>query len=163
MSFNKNNSQQHTIENDGMTLHTLLGQLYGRETMFIKALFDVLSDVQQHELSPYCVGVLEYLKKEHQEGKFCAELSTFIDERLNTKSYNGGKKKGVFGREGGTEEQLQDWYTTANEAMMDACAQEYSIEHQTIIKLLEEKLHNCKCELDMCNAKDLYRHLSQEL
>ena len=33
MSFNKNDSQQHTIENDGMTLHTLLGQLYGRETM----------------------------------------------------------------------------------------------------------------------------------
>ncbi|KAI7846712.1 hypothetical protein BDC45DRAFT_562751 [Circinella umbellata] len=115
-------NQQHTIENDGMTLHTLLGQLYGRETMFIKALFNVLSDMQQHELSPYCVGVLEYLKKEHQEGKFCAELSTFIDERLNTKSYNGGKKKGVFGREGRTQEQLQDWYTTANEAMMDACA-----------------------------------------
>ena len=61
------------------------------------------------------------------------------------------------------EEQLQDWYTTANEAMMEACANEYSIEHQTIIKLLEEKLHNCKCELNMCNAKDLYRDLSQEL
>ena len=33
MSFTKKNIKQQTIENDGMTLHTLLGQLYGRETM----------------------------------------------------------------------------------------------------------------------------------
>ena len=61
------------------------------------------------------------------------------------------------------EEQLQDWYTTANEVMLKACAKEYSIEHQTIIKLLEEKLDNCNRELNMCNAKDFFRERSQEL
>ncbi|KAI7846780.1 hypothetical protein BDC45DRAFT_576677 [Circinella umbellata] len=83
MSFiNSKNTKQQTIESDGMSFHTLLEQLYGRERMFIKALFDILSNVPQNELSPYCAEVLEYLKKEHQEGKFCAELSSFIDEKL---------------------------------------------------------------------------------
>ncbi|KAG2215673.1 hypothetical protein INT45_009689 [Circinella minor] len=187
------NTKQQTIGSDGMSFHTLLGQLYGRETMFIKALFDVLSNVPQDELSDYCVDVLERLKKEHQEGKFCAELSAFIEGKLVAqqnlnqrlrdefeeeleekqddirfkkdieKAVVAAKRKVYSEEKEELEEQLQDWYTTANEVMLKACAKDYSIEHQTIIKLLEEKLDNCNRELNMCNAKDFFRERSQEL
>ncbi|KAG2215261.1 hypothetical protein INT45_004238 [Circinella minor] len=187
------NTKQQTIGSDGMSFHTLLGQLYGRETMFIKALFDVLSNVPQNELSPYCAEVLECLKKEHQEGKFCAELSAFIDEKLVAqenlkqmiyndlqrqiddkneeirfkkdmeKAVTAAKRKVYTEEKEELEEQLQDWHTTANEAMMEACAEEYTIEHRTIIKLLKEKLDNCNRELSMCNSRDLFRERSQEL
>ncbi|KAG2216359.1 hypothetical protein INT45_001611 [Circinella minor] len=173
------NTKQQTIGSDGMSFHTLLGQLYGRETMFIKALFDVLSNVPQNELSPYCAEVLECLKKEHQEGKFCAEMSAFIDEKLVAqenlkqmiyndlqrqiddkneeirfkkdmeKAVTAVKRKVYMEEKEELEEQLQDWHTTANEAMMEVCAEEYMIEHRTIIKLLEEKLDNCNRELSM--------------
>ena len=79
------------------------------------------------------------------------------------KAVTAAKRKVYSEEKEELEEQLQDWHTTANEAMMEACAEEYTIEHQTIIKLLEEKLDNCNRELNMCNYKDLFRDLSQAI